>query len=102
VAANLRGFRALFTGGESEGRGLEDLLRATGEDALADEVLVALDAADSAAAAVTSPLPVAVDEDRAVVETLQARVDVLCDLLRLDVAAVLALRVPEEAAGDND
>jgi predicted lipoprotein len=102
VAANLRGFRALYTGGGSEGQGLEDLLRASGEGALADEVLVALDAADAAAAAVTSSLPVAVDQDRAAVEALQMRVDVLCDLFRLDVAAVLALRVPAEAAGDND
>jgi len=102
VAANLRGFRTLYTGGGAEGQGLEDLLRAVGEGALADEVLAALDAADAAAAGVMSSLPLAVDTDRASVETLQARVDVVCDLLRLDVASVLALRVPEEAAGDND
>jgi hypothetical protein len=102
VAANLRGFRALYTGGGAAGQGLEDLLRVAGEGALADELLAALDAADAAAAAVTSPLPLAVDADRASVEALQGRVDAVCDLLRLDVAAVLALRVPEEAAGDND
>lgn len=101
VAANLRGFRTLFTGGP-DGQGLEELLRAAGDDAVADAMLVALDAADAAAAALAAPLEVAVAEDRASVEALQLRVDAVCDLLRVDVAAVLSLQVPLEAAGDHD
>jgi predicted lipoprotein len=102
VAANLRGFRALFTGGGASGQGLEDLLRHDGEAELADRVLAALDAADAAAAALDASLPEAVAAERAAVETLQARIDAVCDLLRLDVAALLALEIPDEAAGDND
>ena len=100
IVANLAGFRALYTGGV--GTGMDDLLRARGEAALADEVIAALDAADAAAAAIALPLHEAVDADRAGVETLHARVDTLGELLRADVAAVLALEVPQEAAGDND
>lgn len=102
VAANLRGFRALFTGGGAAGQGLEDLLRHEGEAELAARVLAALDAADAAAVALDAPLPEAVVRERVAVEALQARIDAVSDLLRLDVAAVLVLEIPDEAAGDND
>lgn len=100
VVVNLASFRALYLGGE--GVGMDALLRSLGEDALADAVLAALDAADAAALAVALPLDQAVAADPAPVEALYYAVKGVTDLLRGDVATVLALQIPAEAAGDSD
>ncbi|MEQ1570644.1 MAG: imelysin family protein, partial [Myxococcota bacterium] len=100
VAANLRGFRALFTGGGGEG--MDDLLAAVGRPELADEVLAATDAADAAAAALTVPVDAAATTDPTPAVALHDAVAALGDLLESDVATTLALTVPAEAAGDND
>jgi predicted lipoprotein len=97
IAANLAGGRRLFTGGE--GQGFDDLLAALDQEALALEVLAAFDAADAAAAAVTTPID---DPRQDAALALHAALDDLGELLKGDLATVLALRVPTEAAGDND
>jgi len=97
IAANLTGFRTLFTG--ADGAGFDDLLVDLGHGDLTDEVLAKLDAADAAAAAVSGPL------DEAPAAETQALYDSLkdiADLLKGDLATVLMLTVPQEAAGDND
>lgn len=100
LVVNLAGFRALYTGGA--GTGMDDLLRSLGEDDLADAVLAALDDADAAVAALPGPLDAAVSADPAAVEAAHAAVKAVTDLLKGDVATVLALTIPSEAAGDAD
>jgi uncharacterized protein len=97
LAANLRGFRHLYTGGE--GLGLEDLLVAVGEESLANEVIAALNEADTAVAAIDNPLDIASEDS--LTEAHQA-VKAVTDLLKSDIATVLTLSLPTEAAGDND
>jgi predicted lipoprotein len=97
VIANLAGARALFTGGE--GAGLDDVLVALGQESLSADVLAAMDDADAAAAALGAPVQ---EADAAALTALEDAVDVVVDLLASDVATVLALQVPSEAAGDLD
>ena len=97
ISENLSGFRALFTGGN--GMGLHDLLIIVEEPELADRVLDALDAADGAVAALDGPLD---QVDTTSLEEAHAAIKAVTDLLRTDVATVLMLQVPSEAAGDND
>lgn len=100
VGVNLRAFRALYTGGD--GAGMDDLLVSLGEDELAAALVAALDTADAAAAAVTVPYDVAMVEDPAAMEALYAAVKGVTDLLKGDIATVLAMQIPSEAAGDSD
>jgi predicted lipoprotein len=97
VAINLAAFRTLYLGGE--GAGMDELLRSIGEDALADDLLARLDTADAAAAAVGAPFDTA---DPTAVRALYDAVKGVTDLLKGDVATVLALQIPAEAAGDAD
>jgi predicted lipoprotein len=100
IAANLRGFRRLFTG--EAGAGMDDLLAERGEGALSDELLTRLDAAIALTESDETPIDAALATDRASVEALHDAVKGVADLLKGDVATVLTLTVPAEAAGDND
>ena len=100
IAANLRGFRALFTGGDSVG--MDDLLIELGEEALVTEVLADVDVAIGLADAIEVPLQDAIVEQPADVEALHAAVKRVADALKGDIATVLTLQIPAEAAGDND
>jgi hypothetical protein len=73
-----------------------------GEEALADALLAALDRATLAAEALPGDLPTAMEADPAAVVALEAAVKEATDLLKGDVATVLRLQLPAEAAGDND
>jgi hypothetical protein len=70
-----------------------------GREDLAADLLSALDGADAAAAAVSSPLEGA---SQAELDALYAAVKAATDLLIGDVATVLGLEIPSEAAGDVD
>jgi hypothetical protein len=100
IAANLAGFRALFTGGD--GAGLDDVLAQVGASDLSDELLVKLDAAEAAAAALTVPVDAAIAANDPAVTALFEATKAVTDLLKGDVVTLLALSVPAEAAGDND
>lgn len=100
VAVNLVAFRRLFAGGE--GTGLEDVLRELGFADVADAVLLALDGADAAAAALEVPIDVAATGDPTDALALHAAIVEVTDLLKGDIATLLALEIPSEAAGDND
>ena len=97
LASNLKGFRALFIGGE--GLGMSDLLAAVGHQDLVDQVIVALDEADAAVAELDAPLDT-VDAEK--LTSAHAAVKTVTDLMKSDIATVLTLQVPLEAAGDND
>ena len=98
--ANLDGFRALYTGGE--GLGMYDLLVSIEEEDLADAVLEKLDAADEAAAALSAGLNQTLDSNPDDLDALHTAVKGVTDLVKVDIATVLSLEVPSEAAGDND
>ncbi len=100
IASNLRGFRALYLGGE--GLGLDDLLISLDESALNDELLAALDGADAQAAGLAGGLEDLLTEDIGQVEALHLAVKAVADLLKNDLAMVLVLQIPAEAGGDND
>ena len=100
IIANLEGFRALYTGGGVYG--IHDLLISIGEEGLANNMLSELAGADAAAAAVPSALDEAVRSDVVPVANLHARVKRVTDLLKIDVATVLAMELPSESAGEGD
>lgn len=105
VVANLRAFRALFTGGETPDTprpGFDDALRTLGAGALADEMLADTDAAIAAIESISVPLREAIadhpDDVRAAFTALKA----LTDDLKSQFVTVLNLRVPQVGAADND
>lgn len=100
VIANLDGARRMFTGGD--GPGLDDVLRAARADAEATEILDALDAAEAAAMALTVPLEEVAATERGSGLALHAALTDFTDAFKADVAPLLSLQIPSEAAGDND
>jgi predicted lipoprotein len=100
IRANLEGFRALFSGGS--GNGLDDLLREVGHPEVAETVFADLEAAILAAEAVDGPLDRAIVERPEQVRALHDALRVITTDLKGDVATLLLLQIPAEAAGDND
>lgn len=101
IAANLAGFRALYTG--QDGPGVDDLLVELGHAEVNDGVIAALDGADAAVAALgDAPLAELLANEPERVLAAHDAVKVVTDLLKGDVATLLALQIPAEAAGDND
>ncbi len=100
VGANLKGFRAIFMG--DTGVGFDDLLVEKGHGDLTEDFLAAMDGVDAAVAALNQPIDEALMVDREGVEALHSALGSLTDLLKRDLATVLSLEIPVEAAGDND
>ena len=100
IAANLRGFRTLFTG--ADGTGMDDLLVDVGHGDLAYQLVVDVDAAIVAAEAVDPDLATLVEDDPDAVQDVHDAVKKVTDVLKGDLATVLALEIPSEASGDND
>ncbi|MEL6349942.1 MAG: imelysin family protein [Myxococcota bacterium] len=100
IEANLIGFELLFTGGD--GAGMDDLLIEVGEEALSEEILTNLAAAQAQAASMEGPLDVAIVERPEEVQALHDSIKAVADILKGDMATVLLLQIPDEAAGDND
>ena len=100
IRQNLIAFRALYTGGE--GTGLDDLLVELGHEDVAQAMLTALDDADDAAAALAIPVDEAVLTSAPEAMELFDALAPIANLLKGDVATVLFLQIPDEAAGDND
>ena len=78
---------------------MSDLLASVGHQDLVDQVIVALDEADAAVAELDAPLDT-VDAEK--LTSAHAAVKTVTDLMKSDIATVLTLQVPLEAAGDND
>ncbi|MFT4979896.1 MAG: putative lipoprotein, partial [Myxococcota bacterium] len=100
VEANLLGFRDLFTGGA--GFGLDDLLVDLGHGDLSIQILADLDVALAAAAVIEAPLDEAIASQPDAVLALHDAIKMVADALKGDLATVLMLEIPAEAAGDND
>ena len=100
IAANLRGFRRLFTGGE--GQGFDDLLTTMGHGDLAERILTNTDAALAQTESAQLAINEYVASDPGQVEQLLNAVRLVTDDVKGDLATVLSLRLPLSAAGDND
>lgn len=100
IQVNVAAFRTAYAGGA--GAGLDDLLRGLGHVDLAVRLESAIDEAEAAALALDVPVEVAAQDDPAPAIAVYEAIDVVVDLLKGEVATVLVLQVPDEAAGDND
>jgi predicted lipoprotein len=100
VLANVQGFDALLHGGD--GAGLDDLLVERGHADVLDDLTTALAAVRAAAAEVQGPIDVAVESDRDDLLALHEAMVALTDVVKNELALVLMLEIPAEAAGDND
>ncbi len=100
IVANLEGGQAIFTGGE--GAGLDDLLTASGFEVTTDAVLQAFAEAEAIATTLPANLDEAIAGQPDTVTALHSAIGEIVTLLKSDVAAVLTLTIPREAAGDND
>lgn len=102
VRQNLIVFRHLFTGGDGSALGFDDLLISVEQEALAQQVVTAVDDAVAAVDAVEGPLETAVDAHPDQVATLHAAIKGVTDLLKGQFLQILSLDRPAAAAGDND
>lgn len=100
IEGNLLGFDALFSGGADGG--FEACLEAAGHGDLAVEIRTKTDAALARVQGLEDPLSVLVVESPDEVRALHDDVKAVADLLKGDLATVMVLEVPAEAAGDND
>lgn len=100
IIANIEGFRTLFTGADSSG--MDDLLVELGHGDLSAAILSDLDEAQAIAEGLGMPLDEAIPAKEDQVLALEAALKSVGDALKGDVATVLSLEVPAEAAGDND
>ncbi|MCA9494384.1 MAG: hypothetical protein KC621_30870 [Myxococcales bacterium] len=100
IVGDLAGFRVAFTGGD--GAGLDDLLAARGHQDVVDALLLALDDAEAAAAALTVPVEEAAESDPTQALAVHAAITAVTEILETDVATILTLQLPTEVAGDND
>ncbi|HEX6245190.1 MAG TPA: imelysin family protein [Polyangiales bacterium] len=104
IAANLRGFRALFQGCGTDhaGLGFDDWLEAVGQGALAASMLKALDGAEAAVRDLSPPIERAIVEDPTRVREVYDALKALTDQLKQQFISVLDLNPPMSAEGDND
>jgi len=100
VAANLRGFRTLFIGGD--GFGTDDLLDAVRHVNLTAEILLRTDTAIEIADTTTVSIQDGVLENSAEINALYDAVQDVTTLLKTDLVTVLSIEVPAELSGDND
>jgi predicted lipoprotein len=100
VAANLRGFRQLFTGGDA--MGFDDLLLEMGHEDLSDRIIDRTDNAILVADATSINIYDGVETDIQAIQNLHAAVKEVTDLLKGDLVTVVRLQMPLEALGDND
>jgi len=100
IEGNILGFLDLFTAGENYG--FSDLLVDMGHADLADEIVAAGEGVLDALDPLDGPLNTLIVDDPARVQVLYDALKTLTDLIKGDLATVLTLQIPSEAAGDND
>jgi len=100
VAENLQGFSALYTG--NDGTGLGELMIVVGQTDIHLDIMDALEAARTTAAALDMPLDQALQDHPEELQGLHDDVKAVTDVLKNDLATLLMLQIPTEAAGDND
>lgn len=100
VEANLHGFDLLFHGGDQDG--LADLLVALGHQDVVARIDTDLQAALDVVASHEVPFDQLVRSDPAAALRIHDALKALTDHVKGDLATLLALQIPSEAAGDND
>lgn len=103
IRNNLRGFRALFQGCGSEGKGIgfDDWLVSAGHEGLAQDTIAALDNAQAAADAFPPLHEASQDQIKALYDAIKA----LTDLLKADLfgpGSPINLKPPASIEGDTD
>jgi hypothetical protein len=105
VRSNALGLRAVVKGcgaGES-GLGFDDYLIAVGSEALARDLIAALDDVLKALDAIEEPdLEPALAADLASVRALHASLKRVTDKMKTEMVGVLDLELPKRVEGDND
>lgn len=104
VLANLEGLRLVFLGGTDPGAGtgFDDFLEAADQAELADQMIAHIDAAIATVQGVEGSFAEALASDPSALDEPHAAIKAVTDALKGPFAMALALRVPNEAAGDND
>lgn len=100
VEANLHGFDLLFHGGDQDG--LADLLVALGHEGVVASIDADLQAAIDEVASHDVPFDALVRSDPDAALRVHDALKALTDHVKGDLATLLALQIPSEAAGDND
>lgn len=104
IQANLAAFRELFVGcGEpTDGLGFDDWLRSVGASGLAERMIQAIAAAESASRAIDLPLENAVVTQPERVMGLYDAVKAITDPLKSEFLSILNLQLPKDSETDND
>ena len=103
--ANLRAFQRVYLGGapdETEALGFDDLLRDMGAGTFADEMASHIADAIAAGMAIEGTLVGGLESDLEAVVAWHTAIRLVTTDLKTMFVAVLDLRVPSSAAGDND
>lgn len=100
LRANLEGFEVLFTGGE--GIGFEDLLAELGHGGLADSMIAHLESTTAQIEAFEGSLYDSIETNDGQATELFDTLGLLTSEVKWDLATVIHMIVPSEAAGDND
>ena len=100
IQSNLKGFRAVFTGGE--GIGFDDLLVDLGHEAMKDDMLSYVDNALLIGDTFTVSMEDALQNNPTLVDDYYGAIAGLCTILKTDFSMVLNMEIPVEVQGDND
>lgn len=102
VRQNLIGFQQLYTGGEGDALGFDDLLRGMGANQLADDMDARINNALAAIDAVEGTMVEALASNpQSIIDVFDA-VKAITDLFKSQFFDVLDLEVPQRGEGDND
>lgn len=100
---NLDAARALLGGGfGSEGAGFDRLVKLRGAPQLGTDLFAKLAAARASVAALDGPIDAAVVSKLDAVHTAYFDLKAFTDLMKSQLVTTLALKLPEQGAGDND
>lgn len=100
IAANLESALTLVEGDADTG--FDALLADAGHEGVGVDLVDCLHRAVDTAEALTGPLDALIVDDAPRVQVLHDDIKVCTDIIRGDMATVLGLQIPSEAAGDND
>jgi uncharacterized protein len=100
IVANIEGFKLLFTGGE--GTGFDDVLTDLGHGDLTTQILTDVDTTIALAQDFEEPLKTALVNDYERVEAFYDSLSLVTTALKVDMATILHVEIPQEASGDND
>ncbi len=105
LAQNMRGFQLLYHGGapdDADAFGYDDLLRAVGATALADDMSARIASAIEALDGLSPSMEALLESDAQRVVEAHAAVRLVTDLLKTQFVSMLDLELPQRAEGDND